>query len=40
MNNDYLKLLKDKDFLKSKDFKKLKKDINEYIKNSYLKGVK
>ena len=40
MNNDYLKLLKDKDFLKSKEFKKLKKDINEYIKNSYLKGAK
>ena len=38
MNNDYLKLLKDKDFLKSKSFKKLKKDINEYIKNSFLKG--
>ena len=32
MNNEYLKLLKDKDFLKSNTFKKLKKDINEYIK--------
>ena len=38
MNNEYLKLLKNKDFLKSKDFKNLKKDINEYIKNVYLKG--
>lgn len=38
MNNEYLKLLKDKDFLKSKDFKKLKNDINKYIKNVYLKG--
>ena len=39
MNNEYLKLLKDKDFLKSKDFKKLKKDINLYIKKDYLKGM-
>ena len=37
MNNEYLRLLKDKTFLKSKDFKKLKKDINEYIKKDYLK---
>lgn len=37
MNNEYLKLLKDKKFLKSKHFKKLKKDINEYIKKDYLK---
>ena len=37
MNNDCLKLLKDKTFLKSKCFKKLKKDINEYIKKDYLK---
>ena len=40
MNTEYLKLLKDKDFLKSKEFKRLKKDINEYIKKDYLKGVK
>ena len=37
MNNEYLKLLKDKYFLKSKDFKKLKKDINEYIKKCLFK---
>ena len=37
MNNEYLKLLKDKVFLKSKYFKKIKKDINEYIKKDYLK---
>ena len=37
MNNEYLKLLKNKTFLKSKDFKKLKSDINEYIKRDYLK---
>lgn len=36
-NNNYLKLLQDKDFLESKEFKKLKKEINEYIKNEYLK---
>lgn len=38
MKNEYLSLLKDKDFLKSKIFKKFKKDINEYIKKDYLKG--
>lgn len=38
MNNEYLKMLKDKTFLESKEFKKFKKDINEYIKNVYLKG--
>ena len=37
MNNEYLKLLKDKVFLNSKQFKKIKKDINEYIKKDYLK---
>ena len=37
MNNEHLNLLKDKSFLKSKHFKKLKKDINEYIKKDYLK---
>ena len=38
MNNEYLKLLKNKDFLQSKTFKKLKTSINIYIKNEYLKG--
>lgn len=38
MNNEVLKLLKDKKFLESKEFKKFKKEINEYIKNSFLKG--
>ena len=33
MKDDYLKLLKDKDFLKSESFKKLKKEINDFIKN-------
>ena len=33
MKDDRLKLLKDKDFLKSKSFKKLKKEINDFIKN-------
>ena len=35
MNNEYLKLLKDKKFLESKEFKKLKKDINDYIKKNF-----
>ena len=37
MNNDYLKLLKDKEFLNSKEFKKLKKEFNGFIKNNWLK---
>ena len=41
MNNEYLKLLKDKKFLESKEFKKLKKDINDFIKNvAYVDDVK
>ena len=32
MKDNYLKLLKDEDFLKSKSFKKLKKEINVFIK--------
>ena len=35
MNNEILKLLKDKDFLESKEFKKLKKEVNEYIKKMF-----
>ena len=37
MKDEYLKLLKDKDFLNSKSFKKLKNDFNEYIKKDWLK---
>ena len=37
MNDEYLKLLKDKDFLNSKSFKKLKKEINDFIKKDWLK---
>ena len=37
MNNDYLKLLKDKEFLSSEEFKKLKKEFNDFIKNDWLK---
>ena len=37
MNDEYLKLLKDKDFLNSKSFKKLKKEINNFIKKDWLK---
>ena len=37
MKDDYLKLLKDKDFLNSESFKKLKKEINNFIKNEWLK---
>ena len=37
MKDDYLKLLKDKEFLKSDSFKKLKKEFNDYIKNEWLK---
>ena len=35
MNNDYLKLLKDKNFLKSDTFKKLKKEVNDFIQKKY-----
>ena len=37
MKDSYLKLLKDKDFLNSESFKKLKKEINNFIKNEWLK---
>lgn len=37
MNDNYLKLLKDKKFLESKEFKKLKKEFNDFIKNDWLK---
>ena len=37
MKDDCLKLLKDKDFLKSENFKKLKKQLNDFIKNDWLK---
>ena len=37
MKDNYLKLLKDEDFLKSKKFKKLKKEVNDFIKNDWLK---
>ena len=37
MNNDFLKLLKNKEFLKSEKFKKLKKEFNDFIKNDWLK---
>ena len=37
MKDNYLELLKDKDFLKSKGFKKLKKEFNDFIKNEWLK---
>ena len=33
MKDDYLKILKDEEFLKSEKFKKLKKEFNDYIKN-------
>ena len=32
MKDDYLKLLKNKDFLDSESFKKLKKEFNDFIK--------
>ena len=32
MKDDCLKLLKDKDFLESENFKKLKKPLNDFIK--------
>ena len=35
MSDECLKLLKDKKFLKSNEFLKLKKEINEYIKNMF-----
>ena len=37
MKDEYLKLLKDKDFLNSKSFKKLKKEFNDFIKKDWLK---
>ena len=37
MKDDYLEMLKDKDFLKSEKFKKLKKEFNDFIKNEWLK---
>ena len=37
MKDDYLKLLKNKDFLDSERFKKLKKEFNDFIKNDWLK---
>ena len=37
MKDDYLEMLKDKEFLKSDSFKKLKKEFNNYIKNEWLK---
>ena len=37
MKDDFLKLLKDKDFLESKSFKKLKKQFNDFIKKDWLK---
>ena len=36
MKDDYLKLLKDKDFLNSESFKKLKKESNDFIKKEWL----
>ena len=33
MKDNYLEMLKDKEFLKSDSFKKLKKEFNNYIKN-------
>ena len=33
MNNDFLKLLKNKEFLKSEKFKKLKKEFNDFIRD-------
>ena len=37
MKDDFLKLLKDKDFLESESFKKLKSEFNDFIKNDWLK---
>ena len=37
MKDDYLEILKDKEFLKSEKFKKLKKEFNDFIKNEWLK---
>ena len=37
MKNDWLKLLKDKDFLNSNSFKKLKKEFDEFIKKDWIK---
>ena len=37
MKDDCLKLLKDKDFLESESFKKLKKQLNDFIKKDWLK---
>ena len=36
MKNDYLKLLKNKDFLNSETFKKIKNEVNNFIKNDWL----
>ena len=36
MKEDFLKLLKDEDFLSSKNFKKLKKEVNDFIKKDWL----
>ena len=33
MKDDCLKLLKNKDFLNSENFKKLKNEVNDFIKN-------
>ena len=33
MKDNYLAMLKDKEFLKSEKFKKLKKEFNDFIKN-------
>ena len=37
MKDECLKLLKNKKFLGSKEFKKLKKEFNDFIKNDWLK---
>ena len=37
MKDNYLAMLKDKEFLKSDSFKKLKKEFNDFIKNEWLK---
>ena len=37
MKDNYLEMLKDKEFLKSEKFKKLKKEFNDFIKNEWLK---
>ena len=37
MKDNYLEMLKDKEFLKSEKFKKIKKEFNDFIKNEWLK---